>query len=227
LVERCRGVLVNSELARRLVLLDLAPLAHHPPIHVLPPACPPVRTRPAESSQRGSDPLVVSFGVVSMSKRPDLLVDAAALAGCRLAFVGPCLPILAQVIADRAATRGVADRVQVVGAVDEDGWRAWLDRATLAVQLRESSSGESSAAVLEALASGVPVLTNIASAGEWPDGTVSFLRGIEPAAVAGRMEDLLSSQAELWRLSAQGQAFAAAHQFDRLAQSLVGLLAPA
>ena len=162
-----------------------------------------------------------------MSKRPDLLVDAAALTGCRLAFVGPCLPILARVIADRAKTRGVADRVEVVGPVDEDGWRGWLDQATLAVQLRESSSGESSAAVLDALSSGVPVLTNIASAGEWPEGTVSFLRSIEPAAVAGRMEDLLDSEAELRRLTAQGQAFAAAHQFDRLAQSLLTLVAPA
>ncbi|HXQ76174.1 MAG TPA: glycosyltransferase family 1 protein, partial [Acidimicrobiales bacterium] len=35
--ERCRGLLVNSEVARRLVRLDLAPLAHHPPVHVLPP----------------------------------------------------------------------------------------------------------------------------------------------------------------------------------------------
>ena len=38
LAERCRGILVNSQLARRLLLLDLTPLSAHPPIHVLPPA---------------------------------------------------------------------------------------------------------------------------------------------------------------------------------------------
>jgi glycosyltransferase involved in cell wall biosynthesis len=51
--ERCRGILVNSEVARRLVELDLAPLAHHPPVHVLPPACPPVS--PARSAGPTAD----------------------------------------------------------------------------------------------------------------------------------------------------------------------------
>ena len=52
LAERCRGLLVNSEVARQLVLLDLAPLAHHPPIHVLPPACPPVTATDRSATPR-------------------------------------------------------------------------------------------------------------------------------------------------------------------------------
>jgi glycosyltransferase involved in cell wall biosynthesis len=224
LAERCRGLLVNSNLARRLLLLDLAPLAHHPPIHVLPPGCPPVRRRSAGSVSGPVDSLVVAFGVVSMSKRPDLLIDAVARIGCRLAFVGPCLPILAQVIADRAETRGAGDRVEVVGPVDDDGWRAWMDRATVAVQLRESTNGEISAAVLEALAFGVPVLTSIASAREWPDGTVNLLPSHEPADMASRLDDLLAAPGEQRRLSEAGQAFATAHQFDRLARTLVSIV---
>jgi glycosyltransferase involved in cell wall biosynthesis len=222
LAERCRGLLVNSDVARRLVLLDLAPLAHHPPIHVLPPACPPVTA--TGRSTADSDPVVVAFGIVSMAKRPDLLVDAAALAGCRLAFVGPCPPFLAQVIDDRARVRGNIDRVEVTGAVDESDWQRWLARATLAVQLREGASGESSAAILEALSAGVPVLTNSATATEYPEGTVSFLPSTDPDAVAARLAELLARPQERRALAEAGMRFAAAHQFHDLARTLMSLV---
>ncbi len=222
LAERCRGLLVNSEVARQLVLLDLAPLAHHPPIHVLPPACPPVSATERAASER--NPVVVAFGIVSMAKRPDLLVDAAALAGCRLAFVGPCPPLLAQVIDDRARVRGNLDRVEVTGAVDESEWRRRLATATLAVQLRQGVTGESSAAVLEALAAGVPVATNLATAGEYPEGTVSHLDSADPDVVAARLQDLLARPGERRDLSDAGMRFASAHQFRHLAGTLMSLV---
>ena len=222
LAERCRGFLVNSEVARRLVALDLAPLAHHPPIHVLPPACPPVT--PSDRSSADREPLVVAFGIVSMAKRPDLLVDAAAIAGCRLAFVGPCPPLLAQVIDDRARTRGNQKSVKVIGAVDEPQWRHWFDRATIAAQLREGTSGETSAAVLDALAAGVPVITNLATAAEYPDGTVSHVSSPDPDVVAQRMQDLLASAERRRALSDAGIRFASDHQFRALADTLVSLV---
>jgi glycosyltransferase involved in cell wall biosynthesis len=229
LAERCRGILVNSEAARRLLLLDLAPLAAHPPVHVLPPGCPPVRPRPAGAAGAagdgtGADPLVAAFGVVTMAKRPDLLVDAAALVGCRLAFVGPCPPVLAEAIAARGRARGIAERVEVVGSVDYRSWRDWMDRTTLAVQLRATESGETSTAVLEALAAGLPVLTNMTSAAEYPEGTVARLDGSEPADLADRMSALLASPATLRGLAAAGHEFAAGHQFDRLAATLVSIV---
>jgi glycosyltransferase involved in cell wall biosynthesis len=222
LAERCRGFLVNSEVARRLVLLDLAPLAHHPPVHVLPPACPPVKARARSSAE--PEPAVVAFGIVSMAKRPDLLVDAAALAGCRLAFVGPCPPLLAQVIGDRARLRGNLESVDVTGAVDESEWERWMDKATIAVQLREGSSGETSAAVLEALAAGVPVVTNLATAAEYPEGTVSLLPTADPGVVAERLQELLASPEQRRSLSDAGTRFASDHQFRRLAHELVSLV---
>jgi glycosyltransferase involved in cell wall biosynthesis len=233
--ERCRGILVNSEVARRLVELDLAPLAHHPPIHVLPPACPPVSpSRPGGPSPGGpagdgsaagdAAAEVVAFGVVSMAKRPDLLIDAAALAGCRVTFVGPCPPILVQVIGDRARYLQMTDRVTVTGAVDEATWQGWLDRATVAVQLRDAASGETSAAVLEALAAGVPVLTNLATAAEYGDGTVDLLHGVDAPVVAERLRALLDDGDERRRLSEAGTAFARAHPFDRLAETLVSIV---
>jgi glycosyltransferase involved in cell wall biosynthesis len=225
LAERCRGILVNSELAKRLVLLDLTPLAAHPPVEVLPPACPPVRPRRADAGT-DVDPLVAAFGVVSMAKRPDLLVDAAAVVGCRLAFVGPCPPILADVIVDRARTRGIAERVEVTGEVDAGDWVSWLDRTALAVQLRDAASGETSAAVLDALASGVPVLTNLAAAAEYPDGTVARWVGSDAVTLAAEVRALIGAEGALDALSAAGQAFAAAHPFDRLAAALCSVVCP-
>ena len=63
--------------ARRLLLLDLAPLAAHPPIHVLPPACPPraaASNPPAGTRTRWWSP----SGSCRCPKRPELLVDAVA-----------------------------------------------------------------------------------------------------------------------------------------------------
>lgn len=228
LTERCRGLLVNSEVARQLALLDLAPLAHHPPIHVLPPACPPVspgrRIGSARSQGAEGDPIVVAFGVVSMAKRPDLLVDAAAVAGCRITFVGPCPPILVQVIGDRARYRGITDRVTVTGAVDDAAWQGWLHEAALAVQLRESSSGETSAAVLECLAAGVPVVTNLATAAEYGEGTVALVPSADAGVVAGRIRGLLDHPGERAALSEAGVTFAQTHQFDRLAETLMSIV---
>ncbi|MBV9661180.1 MAG: glycosyltransferase [Acidimicrobiales bacterium] len=234
LAERCRGLLVNSETARQLLLLDLPPLAALPPIKVLPPACPPVGQARAEQSSRGEpstrerstqEPWVVAFGIVSMAKRPDLLVDAAVGAGCRVAFVGPCPALLKQFIEERAAARGIPERIAVVGEVDQEGWHFWMAQATLAVQLRDSSGGEMSAAVLEALAAGVPVLTNLASASEYPSGTVAWMASLDAEELGSRMAALISSRAELAALSQAGTEFAAAHQFSHLADAVMEALA--
>jgi glycosyltransferase involved in cell wall biosynthesis len=227
LAERCRGLLVNSVVARRLVELDLAPLTAHPPIHVLPPPCPPVVDPIGERAPgrggRGTDE-VVAFGIVSMAKRPDLLVDAVALAGCRLSFVGPCPAIMAQVVGDRAEARGIADRVTVTGAVDQVTWGRRLREAALAVQLRDSGSGESSGAVLECLSAGVPVLTNLATAAEYGEGTVAHLPSAEPAVVAERIATLLEDEDQRGALSEAGLDFARRHQFPDLARALVSIV---
>ncbi len=228
LVERCQGLLVNSEVARQLLLLDLPPLAHHPPIHVLPPACPPVSPRSGRrrdgAGDDDRDPVVVAFGVVSMTKRPDLLVDVAALIGCRIVFVGPCPPFLVQVITGRARALGVAERIEITGAVDDADWQMWLDRATVAVQLRQSASGETSAAVLECLAAGVPVVTNLATAAEYGDGTVALVPSAEAPVVADRVRALLDHPSQRAALSEAGMAFARDHPFGHLVETLLSVV---
>ena len=229
LTERAAGLFVNSAAARRALVLDLPPLAWRPPITVLPPACPPLRpTRRGHAAEPDRpDDLAVAFGVVSMGKRPDLLVDAVASAGCRLAFVGPCPEVLQMVIRDRAAARRIGERVEVVGAVADQAWWDWMERATVAVQMRDSAGGEMSAAVLDALAAGVPVLTNLASTADYPEGTVERLSGGvvagAPAAqeLAAALTALLADPARRQALSEAGRRFAAGHQMEDLADAVV------
>jgi glycosyltransferase involved in cell wall biosynthesis len=226
---RSQGVLVNSEVARRLLLLDLPPLSHLPPIHVLPPACPPP-VRSPRTSATIAEPLIVALGVVSMAKRPDVLVDTVALMSaqrpCRLAFVGPCPPILAEVIHDRAQIRGITGLIDVVGSVDDESWRQWCDRAALAVQLRDTPSGETSAAVLEALSRGIPAVTNMATAGEYPPGTVALVDSLSPAALAERLLQLLEEPAVQADMANAGLDFARNHQFENLADALLAAILP-
>jgi glycosyltransferase involved in cell wall biosynthesis len=221
LVQRSRGVLLNSEVARRLLELDLPP-GVTPPVHVLPPACPPVRPS-ARTSASDTEPLVIAFGIVAMGKRPDLLVDAVALLDrpVRLAFVGSCPTVLAEVIRDRAAARGIADQVVVTGTVDDASWGSWLDRAAVAVQLRATASGETSAAVLEALAAGLPTVTNLATAAELPPGTVRLVDGSSPAVVAEAIEEILASPPLQQELSDRAVDFARAHTAEHLAEALL------
>jgi len=226
LVQRSRGVLVNSEVARRVLLLDLPPGAAAPPIHVLPPACPPVDPS-ARTSAGEAEPLLVALGIVAMQKRPDLLLDAVALLDrpVRLAFVGPCPPVLGEVIGERAALRGLTDRVVVTGAVDDATWRSWLEQAAVAVQLRETHSGETSAAVLEALAAGVPTVTNLATAAELPAGTVQLVRGWGAEAVAEALEEVLCDSGRQDDLAAAGLGFARRHSAAHLAEAVLAATA--
>ena len=158
-----------------------------------------------------------------MSKRPDLLVDAAARAGWRLAFVGPCPPILEEVIRDRARHRGIAADVEVAGAVDDTRWWEWMEQATVAVQLRERSSGELSAAVLDALSAGVPVVTNLPSTSDYPAGTVLRLASSDPDVdeVVAALGQLAADPAALDRLSRAGQDYAGRHQMADLARAVI------
>jgi len=138
----------------------------------------------------------------------------------RLAFVGSCPSVLAEVIRDRAEIRGIAGRVVVTGTVDEAGWASWLDRAAVAVQLRETASGETSAAVLEALAAGLPVVTSVTTAAELPAGTVQLVDG-GPSAVAAALEEILASPARQADLAAGAIEFARAHTVEHLAEALL------
>lgn len=164
------GVLVHShhsvELARQWydVLLPQ-------PWHVVPfprrLAVPGARAAARERLGLTEDVFVVcSFGMLAPTKLNHRLLSAwkssslATDADCRLMFVGEndgeaygeqMLAAIAR------AARGTA---VITGFVSPDTYRDYLDAADACVQLRTTSRGETSAAVLDALAHGLPTIVN-------------------------------------------------------------------
>ena len=77
--------------------------------------------------------------------------------------------------------------------------------------------------MLDALSAGVPVITNLATATEFPEGTVSHVPTTDPTVVAARLEDLLAHPEEQRALADGGLRFASDHQFRHLADTLVSI----
>lgn len=87
-----------------------------------------------------------------------------------------------------------------------------------------------SAAVLDALAAGVPVLTNLASARDYPAGTVELIEDTSPSAegLASAIGRLLGPGGHERRrsLSSAGREFAASHRMADLAAVVAASVAP-
>lgn len=130
------------------------------------------RSEVREESRRSlgiapNDFVVCSFGMVAPTKLNDRLLSAwlksslSSDAQCHLVFVGENHG--AQYGSDLQAAMRSSDssaRIRITGFVDEAKYHAWLEAADLAVQLRSESRGETSAAVFDCLAQGVPVVVN-------------------------------------------------------------------
>ncbi len=117
--------------------------------------------------------LIVCFGGVTPSKCPDLLVDGferafAETGSARLVFAGGLL--------DGSAPRSSQAMVSVTGRIPPEAWRHWLAGADIAVQLRRNSRGETSGAVMDAMAAGLPTIANAHGAmAELPPDAVMLL----------------------------------------------------
>jgi glycosyltransferase involved in cell wall biosynthesis len=115
--------------------------------------------------------------------------------------------------------------VTITGHLPREEYERYLAGATCAVLLRRWSNGESSAALTDCLAWGLPVVTNVASAADLPPGTVSL---VSPAAgpdeLADHLEALLSDPAPLARLAETGRSYAARWGFPQVADELVRLI---
>jgi glycosyltransferase involved in cell wall biosynthesis len=109
--------------------------------------------------------IVTAFGLVTPRKAPLLLL--AAFAGiaarrprARLVYAGGAVDGLERAIAAEAERLGLGERVRVTGRLPVESYRRWLAASDLAVQLRSDSTGETSGAVKDALAAGLPTLVN-------------------------------------------------------------------
>jgi glycosyltransferase involved in cell wall biosynthesis len=223
LVDVARGVVVSSALAERLLRLDQQPDASHTPVWVVPLAYP----TPHVSSARRAPASIVSLGMVSPVKSAELLVRALAAlvasgSDATLTFVGPVDDPYRAHLESLAAAVGAADRLVITGRVDEQVYRTWLSTATLAVQLRTSTNGESSAAVTGAMAAGLPVVTNAPDAAELPEGTVVRVPwDIDPTGLAEQLAGLLADGPRRDALSRRAREHAATWTFVDVADRLL------
>jgi glycosyltransferase involved in cell wall biosynthesis len=219
LVDVARGVIVSSRVAERLVALDQQPDARAmPPVTVLPLASPPVAV------DRAPVPgTLVCFGMVAPVKAPELLLSTlAGIPGATLTFVGPVGDGYRAVLEEHARAAGVDDRVTFTGRVSLEEYQAWLRRAAVALQLRHETNGESSAAIMDALAAGVPVVTNLPAAAELPDGTVQLVPwDVSPGELADVVAPLLQDDGGLGE---RGRSYAASWTFADVARALLDVV---
>jgi glycosyltransferase involved in cell wall biosynthesis len=226
-VHRAERFLTTSQFAADLASTDVDP-AERVKIAVAPYAYPDV----AAVSEPPVDGVVASFGVVNEIKRSSVVVDAfAELAETRpelrLVFVGPVAVEEEARIRAQAETKGIGPQVEITGALDEATYDRWLGSVTLAVQLRATSNGETSGAVADCLAHGVPtVVSDLGTASELPDGcVVKVAPGIGASALAAVLGDLLDDRGRRARLGDEARGFVRAHGFGWGAEALAQWLA--
>ena len=223
-VRDARAVIVQSARARALLLEDLATAnVEAPPIAVIPHAFPPVSTTAHRS--RDDEPLVATFGFFAARKAPEAIVDAVSRLSrrTRLIFVGSCTPDARRTIEECATARGIADLVEITGYLGDDAYRDWLRRAWCAIQLRTVDFGESTGTVADAMAAGVPVITNVASCRELPAGAVVHveLGGVQ---LASQLEAVLFDGHTATELTQHALAHARSWTFVDVADRLQALI---
>jgi len=179
-----------------------------------------------------SAPVVATFGLVAPVKQTAKVVEAFALVAARhptatLAVVGPAGSEGAlESCTELAQELGIGDRVQVTGELDDEEFRSCVGRTTVAVQLRETSNGESAASVADCLAAGVPtIVTSIGSSRELPDEcVVKVARGVEKTELAALIISLLEDGERRAAMGEAGRRHARERSFARTAERLYRLL---
>jgi glycosyltransferase involved in cell wall biosynthesis len=223
LVDVARGLVVSSDLARRLLVLDQQPDGAHRPTWVVPHAFPPVG---ADAHPRG-EATIVSVGMVSPIKGAEVLVAAMAtlreqVPEATLTFVGPVTDQYRDHLVALTRTLGVAEHVTLTGRADPASYRHWLQTATLAVQLRRTTNGESSGAIAGAMAAGLPVVTNAHAAGELPEGTVSLVPwDVDAGHLAVHLARLLADPEERRSIADAARAHASKWTFADVADRVL------
>ncbi len=226
LIDLARPFLVTSEFAADVARREARP-EDAGNVLVSPFAYPAPVLRSPRLEVRG---LVCTFGLVNEVKQPDLVLEAFALVqrrdvGTRLAFVGPIDPALREHYHAAAMRLGVAGAVTFTGAVDDEEYESWLARASVAVQLRASTNGETSAAVGDSLTHGVAtVVTDIGPAHDLPDFVAKVSVDATPETLADIICRLVTDEDErAWRVS-EGLDYVTERSFDHTARQLLETL---
>jgi glycosyltransferase involved in cell wall biosynthesis len=221
--------IVPSQHARALLGLDAGPAQLLGPIEVLPLAVPAL-SAPAERSAPARPPAVVALGRLGVdAKRPDVLLDAMARVvarrRARLAIVGEIRPDVRERLERHAAALGLSDAVEITGRLPDAEYRRRVREAACAVQLRAHDNGEGSAAVTDALAAGIPVVTSVTADRELPPGTVQV---VEPDGSADDIADeigrILDDAAHAERLRRGARTYAHSWSFEDLTAKLLEVI---
>lgn len=123
-----------------------------------------------------ADFVVCSFGMLAPTKLNDRLLsawlrsDLARDTRCHLIFVGENHGgDYGQALTRQIAESGLDSRIRITGFVSAQSYADHLDAADVVVQLRTDSRGETSAAIFDTLAHGLPLIVNAhGSASELP-----------------------------------------------------------
>jgi glycosyltransferase involved in cell wall biosynthesis len=182
------------------------------------------RYRPGAGPPASSPPTVLVLGRVEPYKRTERVVDAvAALAGVRLIIAGTGTGIAA--VRARVAKKGVGDRVELRGFVDEDEKVRLLQESHVLATASEKEGW--GLTVLEAGACGTPsVATDVPGLRDAVrDGETGLLVSPEdPAAFAAALRRVLGDPTLRARLGAAAREWAARFDWDVVAAEIGAVL---
>jgi glycosyltransferase involved in cell wall biosynthesis len=170
-IRQARGVIVHSEHARELASKFYSQITGEAwrvlPLLRAPHEFNGDRTRAKRLlGFEADDFLVCSFGRIGANKINHTLLDAWELttladkANVWLVFVGENPPgPYGEAIIKKINNSGKG-RILIAGHVEQEKYRLYLQASDVAVQLRDKSRGETSAAVLDCLNYGIPTIVN-------------------------------------------------------------------
>jgi glycosyltransferase involved in cell wall biosynthesis len=129
------------------------------------------------------DVVITTFGHVSWHKLGDVLVKAFARSRlsngqkAHLVFAGGLAePHFGEILDELIEIHGLAQQVRVTGFLEREMYETHLAATDLAVQLRVATRGGTSAATVDAVARGIPVIANdYGSFSDYPSDTISFV----------------------------------------------------
>lgn len=228
LTRASRAVCVNSDFARRLLLLDQGPDGVVSDISILPFA---IQSPRGVRASRPESPVIASFGIVDPVKGTHLLIDAfagvhARRPDARLVFVGPVWSEFELQMREHAASLDLTDSLEMTGHVNDHDYHAWLGKATCAVQWRTRTNGESSAALADAFGAGLPTVTNMPrSSTGCGEGSAVFLDAWSSARDIADACVMLIDDEQRWEdLSLAGLSAGRAHRVDATAAALLDVV---
>ena len=171
LLQNAKGFIVHSEHARQLLLEDWGGAGFAPPIMVIPHAVPTlgIANRRPDSAPRG--PIRIgTLGYIHPIRAPETIIEAAGI----LAATGQpvTLVLLGNVSSEYlAALNRLAKRegitIEPRGYLEDAEFIQEISQLDVVIQIRNRTNGESSGTVANAIAAGVPTITNIPSVFEF------------------------------------------------------------